>query len=333
MSAALSTLMMPAVASLVVLGPASAAQASDCTRTHSGRVPLVDLGTGTYLGAQGGLYPGGANSRPAAHDSAGRSIATNQILPRNSSGAVDNTNGKVVFASIGMSNTTQEFQAFMQSVAGDATLNPKLVLVDGAQGGQAATAWADPNSTTWQVLNNRLMQAGVTPAQVQTVWLKQQFGGDNLGTFPSGAQQLRDALRSIVTIAKSKYPNLRIVHLSSRTYGDYSTALRGKGAYEQAFAVKQLIEDQIAGDPRLAYAGTSAPAPWLAWGPYLWADGLGADGVPGGVPGRRDGLEWTCADYQTDGVHPSTSGRNKVARALVEFYRNDTTAAPWFRAS
>ncbi|MEV5768724.1 hypothetical protein AB0L34_29735 [Micromonospora sp. NPDC052213] len=320
-------------AGLAVAGPPTAAQASDCTRTHTGRTPLPDLRTGTYLGAQGGLYPGGVNVRPAAHDSAGRSLAATQVVPRNAAGAADPTDGRIVLASIGMSNTTQEFQAFMQAAAGDTTINPRLVMVDGAQGGRAATDWADPNSTTWQILNDRLGQAGVTPAQVQTVWLKQQFAGDGLGAFPGGAQKLRDSLRSIVTIARSKYPNLRIVHLSSRTYGDYSTPTRGTGAYEQAFAVKWLVEDQIAGDPRLAYAGGGAPAPWLAWGPYLWADGLGADDVVGGVPGRSDGLEWSCADYQSDGVHPSTSGRRKVAQALISFYKNDTTAAPWFRRS
>jgi hypothetical protein len=133
-----------------------------------------------------------------------------------------------------------------------------------------------------------------------------------------------------VTIAKSKYPNLRIVQLSSRTYGDYANATRDRGAYEQAFAAKWLIEHQIAGDPRLAY-GAGAPAPWLAWGPYPWVDRLGADGVAGGMPGRSDGLEWSCADYQCDGVHPSTSGRTKVARALADSYNNDATAAPWFR--
>src|SRR6266851_3549298 len=34
-------------------------------------VPLNDLGTGTYLGFQGGLYPNGSNVRPATHDAAG----------------------------------------------------------------------------------------------------------------------------------------------------------------------------------------------------------------------------------------------------------------------
>jgi len=61
---------------------------------HTGRVPINDLATGGYLGQHGGLYPGGSNMRPTAHDSAGRSIATNQVPPRNAAGAVDLVNGR-----------------------------------------------------------------------------------------------------------------------------------------------------------------------------------------------------------------------------------------------
>jgi len=305
------------------------AYAADCTRTHTGRVPINDLGTGTYLGAQGGLYPGGVNPRPAGHNNAGLFLAGNRIKPRNSAGAVDLANGKIGLISIGMSNTTQEFQRFLTIAGSDPSINAKVAMVDGAQGGQDAVAWSTPTGPPWAVLAQRLSQAGIGAAQVQVVWLKEQIAGDNLGPFPGGAQNLRDLLRSIVTIARSKYPNLRIAYLSSRSYGDYNGALRGTGAYEQAFAVKWLIQDQISGDPRLAYTD-SGPAPWLAWSTYLWADGLGADDVPGGIPGRSDGLEWSCSDYQSDGVHPSASGRNKVANRLLSFLKADTTSTPWF---
>jgi hypothetical protein len=133
-----------------------------------------------------------------------------------------------------------------------------------------------------------------------------------------------------VQIARQKYPNLRLAYLSSRSYADYSTAGRGVGAYEQAFAVKWLIEEQIGGDPRLRYTGPDATAPWLSWGPYLWADGLGSDRQPGGIPGRGDGLEWRCTDYQTDGVHPTESGKRKVTTLLNRHFRTDVTTVPWF---
>src|SRR5437762_2458609 len=40
----------------------------NCAGTSRGRIPLTDLGTGLYQGFEGGLYPGGVNVRPSAHD-------------------------------------------------------------------------------------------------------------------------------------------------------------------------------------------------------------------------------------------------------------------------
>src|SRR5687768_10947086 len=82
----------------VLIGaPASAAPA----------VPLSDLGPGTYLGFQGGLYPNGSNNMPAAHRSAGINKAL-RVRPVDTNG-IPNPNGRYVLLSIGMSNTTQEF--------------------------------------------------------------------------------------------------------------------------------------------------------------------------------------------------------------------------------
>ncbi|MDQ3404527.1 MAG: hypothetical protein M3548_14245 [Actinomycetota bacterium] len=321
-------------ASLLFPVTGQASVTADCTQTSTGRTPISDMAPGeTYLGEQGGLYPGGTNQRPSAHEQAGRGIAVNHIKPRTASGAIDPAGGLVGMISIGMSNTTQEFTHFMANVAGDPTLHPRLRLVDGAQGGQGAALWIDPAADTWRGLATRLQTAGVAPAQVQVLWLKQQMNGDNLGQFgpfPASAQGLRDHLQTIVRIAKQKYPNLRQAYLSSRIYGDYGSSTRGTGAYEQAFAVKWLVEDQIAGDPALAYNGSSAVAPWLSWGPYLWADGVGSDNAPGGTPGRADGLEWRCSDFNSDGIHPATSGKQKVATLLEKFFRGDTTTKPWF---
>lgn len=298
----------------------TAAYASDCSRTQSGRTPINDLGTGTYKGAQGGLYPGGVNTRPATHDQNGRYLANNVVKPRDAQGNIDLVNGRIGFVSTGMSNATQEFSYFIQAVQGDSRLNPRLALVDGAQGGRDAVDWSDPNSTTWSILADRLATAGVAPLQVQVMWFKHQILGDNLVTFPQDTQHLRDLLRSIVTIARSKYPNLRLGFVNSRSYGDYNGAARGQGAYEHGFGVKWLIEDQINGDPRLDY-GDSGPAPWLSWGAYIWADGLA---------GRSDGLTWACSDFQSDGIHPATSGREKVKGQLLGVFSKDPTATPWF---
>jgi hypothetical protein len=43
-----------------------------------------------------------------------------------------------------------------------------------------------------------------------------------------------------------------------------------------------------------------------------------------------DGLYWKPSDYVPDGVHPSQSGRAKVAAQLAAFFKNDFYASKWF---
>lgn len=66
---------------LVVAMCLAALGASDCTRQSVGFIPLPELGAGLYQGMPGGLYPGGSNRRPAAHDAAGLRLAA-EVLPR-----------------------------------------------------------------------------------------------------------------------------------------------------------------------------------------------------------------------------------------------------------
>jgi hypothetical protein len=142
--------------------------------------------------------------------------------------------------------------------------------------------------------------------------------------FPIHANTLRDELVAIVKLVKLKFPNCNIVYLSSRTYGGYATTTLNPEpyAYESGFSVKWVIEKQINEDTTLACTGDNQKAPWLAWGPYLWADGLSP---------RSDGLLWDITDFvSTDGTHPSTSGRQKVAAALINYLKSDSTARMWF---
>ncbi|MFN0157554.1 MAG: T9SS type A sorting domain-containing protein [Bacteroidota bacterium] len=293
-----------------------------CSTISVGKTPLNDLGSGFYQGYQGGLYPAGRNRPPAVHDSAGRALSA-LVQPRNSSGSIDPVNGKIVLLSIGMSNTTQEFSSFKAIADTIAQKNPKLVIVDGAQGGQTAAIISNPNANFWTVIDQRLTVAGLTRQQVQAAWIK-EANSSPTENFPRHAQILDSQFVLIARILKSFYPNIRLAYWSSRTYGGYATTTLNPEpyAYESAFAVKWTIQRQISGDTALSYSGGSARAPWLAWGPYLWADGL--------VP-RSDGLTWLCDDFVTsDRTHPSASGRMKVALMLVQFFSTDSTSRPWF---
>jgi hypothetical protein len=291
-------------------------------RDSTGLVPLTDLGSGTYKGEQGGLYPGGRNVPQSAHLKIGLERAS-QITPLNPEGRRSD-DGRIVLLSIGMSNTTQEFQAFQKLAVADAQINPRLVLVDGAQGGQTAAVTADPQAKFWKVVDQRLSAAGATGPQVQAVWLKQANAGPT-EPFPTEAKRLAGHIVSTLHTLNDRFPNLKIAYLSSRIYAGYaSTPLNPEPhAYETAFAVKWVIADQIAGQPALNCDPAKGPVrcPWLAWGPYLWADG---------IKGRSDGLVYLREDLGPDGTHPSLSGRTKVARQLLDFLKKDPASRPWF---
>jgi hypothetical protein len=311
-------------------------------KPDTAKVPITDLGTGTYRGFQGGLYPNGSNSMPSAHAALGTTFARN-IRPLNSAGQPD-ANGKIVLLSVGMSNVTQEFcgggptacQSFSfvgQALADPAVDRARVVIVDGAQGGKVIPDWDQVTDATYTtVRDTRLAALGVTEAQVQAVWLKQATPGPSVSLPASNADAytITAGLGTLVRTLKARYPNLQIVFLSSRIYAGYAqpgTLNPEPFAYETGFAVKWLIEAQIqqgaAGAPD-ARAGDLRPgiaAPWLAWGPYLWANGT--------TP-RADGLTWVPTDFATDNTHPNTGARQKVGAMLLSFMKTSPYANCWF---
>ena len=277
-------------------------------------IPLTDLGSARYLGFAGGLYPNGKNSRPSAYEHAGVALgATVQPVDRDGK---PSTSGKIVMISIGMSNTSHEFSQFIQLAEADARKNPSLVMIDAAQNGAAATQIAVPLGDYWIDVDRQLQRCEVSTAQVQVVWLKTALAHELRG-FPETARLLQRTLRSIIGILRTRFPQLKLVYVSSRSYGGYSESDLSPEpiAYESAFAVKWLIEERI-NDP-----SSERSMPWVSWGPYLWADGL--------TP-RSDGLTWERGDFEPDGVHTSAQGALKVATMLFEFFQKDTAAKLWF---
>lgn len=276
-----------------------------------------------YKGQDGGLYGGGRNEPPETHRAAAKQ-QTAKIVPLDAEGK-PSPDGRIVLVSISMSNATQEFSLFKQSADADPDKSPKLTIVDCAQGGEAMAEWADSDGRPWMEAARRLMAAGVTPQQVQAAWIKLANKGPTGDLHEHGKKLQKDTL-AVVHNAKARFPNLHIVYLSSRIYAGYATGRLNPEpyAFESAFVVRWLIQDQVKGVPELNYDAAVGPAqaPLLLWGPYLWADGV--------RPRKSDGLVWERKDLAGDGVHPSQSGREKVANQLLKFFKSDSDARRWF---
>jgi hypothetical protein len=313
----LAALLIAAELALFGAAPDSLAKSTtaNCSRTSVGKTALTDLGTGTYHGFPGGLYPNGMNHLPSAYRDVGVSDAS-FVRPLSATGAPD-PQGKIGLLSIGMSNTLLEFASFAQVAKADPAVNHSLVFVNGAQAGADATIASQSTSPYWSSVSQALASDGVAPAQVQVVWLKEAII-DETRPFPTDATALQNDLRSIVGILHTKYPNLRLVYLESRTYAGYATIPLNPEpfAYESGFAVKWLIQQDI--------TTTQQERPWLAWGPYFWTNGLA---------GRSDGFEWACGDVRSDGTHPSPTGSAVLAQMLLTFFKSSPTTRGWFLAT
>ena len=288
--------------------------------------PLTELGTAKYKGEDGGLYGGGKNEPPKIHLEAALKVAA-KVQPLDAVGK-PSKDGKIGLISVGMSNTTQEYSLFKPLADADPAKSPHVVIVDGAQGGRAAIHWVDPQSPLWKTIDERLKTAGLSVRQIQVAWMKQATGNPAKdGDFPQHAKVLQENLVKGLANLKEKFPNLRLVYLSSRIYAGYAkTPLSPEPyVYEEAFSVRWLIQDQIAGKPELNYdaAKGEVKSPLLLWGPYLWADGE--------TPRKADGLIYKREDVRDDdGTHPSDTGRQKVADQLLKFLKRDATAKLWF---
>lgn len=308
-------------------------QGANCAKTSIGCVPLTDM-KDLYLGKfSGGLYPVG-NTIPEPHYNAGF-WASSKVQP---------INGKYVLLSIGMSSTSFEFcrkpggtlnptpESFMSQARANA--NPNLVIVNGAYSSRTSEYWDSDGDTEYTRVNTLLKSVSLSESQVQAVWLKVVSKSRPQVSLPdegADAYATVTVLGKIVRALKKRYPNLQQVFISSRVYAGYSRLSNPlfpePYSYEHGFAVKWFIEAQInqaatgAIDPRAGDLSYSS-APWIGWGPYLWADGLKP---------RGDGLMWLCADFaRGDGTHPSATGVKKVGGLLVDFFQT-SPLTPWFR--
>ncbi|MBS0264321.1 MAG: hypothetical protein JSS02_20450 [Planctomycetes bacterium] len=294
------------------------------TGERVGLKPLTEMSArDTYQGEDGGLYGQGENEPPPALRTAARE-ETAQIVPRGRDGRPAR-DGRIVLISISMSNWTQEFSVFKRLADRDPEKSPRVTIVDCAQGGQPMSRWADPQSQTWTVAEQRLAREQVTPAQVQVVWIKLANPGPS-GDLAQHGKALQKDTTAVLQQARERFPNLRLAYLESRIFaGHATTGLNPEPyAYEGAFVVRWLIQAQQRGDRELNYkhGADAVKAPLLLWGTYLWGDGA--------EPRQSDGLVWNRDDFAADGTHPSEAGQRKVAELLLKFCKTDDQVKSWF---
>lgn len=248
-------------------------------------------------------------------------------LVDNGEPAVTPAGGVIGVVCIGMSNAAQECGALIQRLASEwrTEVNPAVRVVNCAVGGHAIERWIDPayDASLWQgCVGRRLAQAGVAVEQVRVIYHKaaNQFTtgprGAALPTYPSAGSDYEAFLAHLTAFAarvKEWFPGVQAVYTASRSYGGFASgAARGEPlSYEEGHALNSWLA-----------AFGEIDGVWYGWGPYLWAPPCASGETNAG------GVCYERSDYVEDGVHPSTSGRLKIAALIHRRFLEHA----WYRA-
>ena len=224
--------------------------------------------------------------------------------------------------------------AFTEMTRDDRRVSRQVTFVNAACEGCDAPVWSSQANFN-RIRDTLLAPAGLTENDVQVAWV-QMVTNTPFHPLPpqdADAYRLKGSIALVLPALHARYPNLQIVYLSSRVYGGYATTNWNPEpyAYESALSVRWIVMGQISWertgglwDTRIGNIDdTTGHAPWVAWGPYLWADGT--------IP-RSDGLTWQRDDFAADGETLSPKGAQKGAQLLLQFLLDEPTAR-WFRAS
>jgi hypothetical protein len=281
-----------------------------------GLIASTDLAGGIYVDPQGGTHPGGLydtglNTRPPEIDA---------VMP-----IVTRVNNVIGVATLGGSTIRKIGDSLLAAMKRDPLKNGYVKVANGGIGGRRMDHWADPNSTAWPAFATVLSKAGIQPTQLRVV-LVMDIQAVGVGTFEGEVAQNAAWMDSTVSNIRAKYPSVQIVYLTSHHYLGYSSAaleITEPLGYWNAWSVQRVVRRR---------AGTANP--WTVVGPYIWSNGLGPDHIEGGFPGRLDGMEYACSDFQPDGgsagVHMIAGGALKATSDFMAFLHNDASTI-WYR--
>lgn len=267
-----------------------------------------------YLGKyETGLYPGGKNEIPEKHRIAGEKIAAT-ITPLNKEGKPDEKNGKIIGVSMGHSICRQfydEFKVELKDKSGK--INPKFIFFSCAISAQQLPQLAELKGPVWNKVKNTVKNEGYSPLQVQVLFLHTTYNSsNNAGGIPAPSPdamvRMKNDLYKVLAHFNELYPNIKIAYLTCDGFRHFVGF--EPHVWQEAFAFKWLIEDQINGKEGMDFEGSGKKIPWLQWGPYFWDN------------------KWDKT-YFNDGVHPSEKGVKIFMDKLWKMLESDPKAKYW----
>ena len=295
-------------------------------KTTVARIPINDLGTGLYMGYTGGLYPGGANSPSGVYADDLYQISSS-IVPLDTFGKAS-SNGKIAFMSLGASIGGKNMKALITKTKGNPLTNPKLLLMNGNEGGVYASlaSTMNPDDPYWLHVSSVLKNNKSSYRQTQVIYLETDLG-ITTNKFPERPNAVKNSIEASAKTIKQKFPNAKVLYLLARTrtfnnhYNNGAAWNVEPCPYYFGWACKWAIEDQINGVPGTGYKGANVVSPIVTWGFYQWADSL---------PRKTDDFYWRYSETK-DGLHSNdTNGQDTLATRFQNFLLSDVNARQWY---
>jgi hypothetical protein len=299
----------------------SNASATNNATKDTGPIPLNDLGTGTYKGYTGGLYPNGVNI-PTNQYAADLLTISNHIVPLDTFGN-SISNGKIVFISLGASIGGNTMQVLKTKTDNSSITNPKLKLINcnNGYGSGSLNSIENPGDPYWDHVTKMLNGAKSSYKQVQIIYLETDDSSRTV-TWPGRANIVKNDIESCLRVFKQKFKNIKLVYVlgRTRTFGTQRPWNREPSPYYFGWGCKWAIEDQINNVPGTEYKGSNATAPMLTWGFYEWAEM---------TPRKTDDFYWLPTET-SDGLHANDRGLDSVTTRFQNFLLTDPYANVWY---
>lgn len=284
-------------------------------------IALNDLGTNTYKGFVGGLYPNGENT-PSGTYATDLLTVSQTIIPIDTFGIASSNKGKIVFISLGGSTGGQNMEALKTKTTNNPLTNPKLKLLKANNGAGIASlnSIMNPADAYWNHVSKIIKGGKSSYRQVQVIYLETD-DSVRIETWPDRPNMVKNDLETCMRTFKQKFPNVKVLYVLGRTrsFGG-KPGIREPSPYYLGWACKWAIEDQINGVAGTEYKGTNPVAPMITWGFYEWADSIAR---------TTDNFYWRLSQT-ADGLHANAAGQDTLSTRFQKFLLTDPYASIWY---